>query len=183
MKDFETILSGGDLRSIGQSNKVASLIDNQIKFDKLFQLLFHPDRKIVMRTADAIEKITIPNPNYLKSHKKAIIALCDKAEDKELKWHLALLVSRLTLTRQELGKIWHTLTSWATNKKESRIVRVNSLQGLFNLLAQDKQLHRDFFLTISQVEKENIPSLIARIKKFKNAIEGVNPRPVSCNCP
>jgi hypothetical protein len=39
MADVENLLKGGDLRSIAQSNKVVSVIDNQAGFDKLFQLL------------------------------------------------------------------------------------------------------------------------------------------------
>lgn len=72
MADLETILNGGDLRSIGQSNTVVTLIDSQNKFDELFKLLFHPDRKIVMRVADAIEKITLTHCQYLKAHKDDI---------------------------------------------------------------------------------------------------------------
>lgn len=56
---FEEILKGGDLRSIGKTNEVVGMVNNQKSFDELYQLLFHPDRKIVMRAADAIEKITL----------------------------------------------------------------------------------------------------------------------------
>ena len=166
MTDLETILSGGDLRSIGQTNLVVGLTENQNQFDNLFQLLFNPERIIAMRAADAIEKITAVKNDYLKSHKAEILDLLYKAEDKELKWHVALIVARLKLSNQELGKVWQLLTKWSTNKKESKIVRVNSLQALFNLLGQKKELQQDFSLTISQVQTENIPSINARIKKF-----------------
>ncbi len=166
MPDYDKILAGGDLRSIGKSNKVVKLVNNQNNFDELFKLLFHPDRKIVMRTADAIEKITISKPNYLQTHKKKIIALFDIAKDKELKWHLALLAPRLNLNRTELGKIWHTLADWALQKGDSNIVRVNSLQGLYDLLAQHKEFEKDFHLTVSKIQMENIPSISARINKF-----------------
>ena len=53
MNSFEKHLKGCDLRSIGKSNKIVKLIDTQNQFDELFQNLFHPDRKVVMR-ADAI---------------------------------------------------------------------------------------------------------------------------------
>src|SRR3954470_4392813 len=84
MTDLENILKGGDLRSIGESNKVVSIINNQQSFDQLFQLLWSDDRKVVMRAADAIEKTTISHPDYLQPHKRAIIQLCEKAENKEL---------------------------------------------------------------------------------------------------
>src|SRR4051812_35033388 len=101
-----------------------------------------------MRAADAIEKITTGYPNYLQRYKTAIIQLCDKAENKELKWHLALLVSRHLLSPDELEKVWQMLLRWATDKNESRIVRVNCLQGLFDLSTENKELRQDFSLKL-----------------------------------
>ena len=120
-----------------------------------------------MRAADVIEKITLDNPKYLSRHKKKILRLCNIAKDKELKWHLALLVSRLKMGENEFTQAWHTLTLWAMDKNNSRIVRVNSLQGLFNLKSQRNEWAKDLALTFAELEKENIPSIIARIKKLK----------------
>jgi GrpB-like predicted nucleotidyltransferase (UPF0157 family) len=166
---YSNKLSGGDLRSIGKANEVVSIIKTQKDFDMLFSALFHSDRKVVMRTADAIEKITLTNPEYLNNHKKKIIGLCKISENIELKWHLALLVSRIELSDKESGIIWQILTHWATDKKESKIVRVNSIQGLFNLISQKPELIEDFNLTISEIENEKIPSINARIRKIRNA--------------
>jgi hypothetical protein len=170
MSKTADILKGGDLRSIGRSNKIASSIDNQESFDELFQQLFHPDRKVVMRSADAVEKITLKNPAFLKQHKASILKLVETARHIELKWHLALIASRLELARREFRKVWQILTDWANNKKESKIVRVNSMQGLFNLLQTNQELKQDFNLTLNRIEKENIPSINARIKKIKKAL-------------
>jgi hypothetical protein len=52
-------------------------------------------------------------------------------------------------------------------KEESHIVRVNALQGLFNLLSQQPAWEKDFVAVITQIEKENIPSINARIKKIR----------------
>jgi len=68
---------------------------SQHDFDELFKLLFHADRLIVMRAADMIEKITVRDSLYLTSHKIEIFDLCEIAQNKELKWHLALLLPRL----------------------------------------------------------------------------------------
>lgn len=159
-------MKGGDLRSIGEANNVVKEINNQDDFDNVFRGLFHSDRKVVMRTADVIEKTTIQNPKFLLKHKKEILALCNSVQHIELKWHLALFVSRLSLTEKELGIVWQLLTKWATDNKESRIVRVNSLQSLYNLLHVNQELEQDFKLTINEVTKDNIPSINARIRKF-----------------
>jgi hypothetical protein len=141
-------------------------VKEQSQFDEVFQLLYATDRKIVMRAADAIEKITLKNQEYLKPHKRSLLNRLNKAEDKELKWHLALLIARFKLSEKELDKVWHMLTKWARDKKESKIVRVNSLQALFNLLPQKKELQQDLLHTLSVVKEENIPSINARIRKL-----------------
>ena len=170
MTQFEKILSGGDLRSLGVSNLVITKIKNQNTFDELFKYLFHEDRLVVMRAADTIEKITNRNPQFLTKHKEEIIELCDIAKNKELKWHLALLIPRLHLDNKEFGYAWNTLSNWAMDIANSRIVRVNSIQGLFEMMKQKGELEKDFSLTLSELEKEDIPSINARIRKLKKTI-------------
>lgn len=167
MNDFVKYLKGGDLRSIANVNKVVPLIKTQKDFDELFEYLFAEDRLIVMRVADAIEKITLQKPEYLTAHKQDIINLINIAVNKELKWHLALILSRLNFTKKELGSVWSKLTEWAKDKNESKIVRVNSIQTLFDLSRNNKELERDFGLTIQAIETENIPSISARLRKLK----------------
>lgn len=169
MSRFKDILQGGDLRSIGKANQVVAQVGDQSTFDELFKELYNTDRKVVMRAADSIEKITVNKPDYLYQHKGDILVLCNEAKDIELKWHLALLVSRLDLTNKEAGNVWIILTDWATDKKESRIVRVNALQGLYNIVRSNEELMQDFNLTLKEVERENIPSINARIRKLRNA--------------
>lgn len=168
MNEFQNILKGGDLRSIGKANEIVALVNNQAVFDELFEGLNCSDRKVVMRTADAIEKITLKQSAYLQKHKTALLRLFRNTKDIELKWHLALLVSRISLTGEELKNTWHLLTRWARDGKESKIVRVNSIQGLFNLLPQQPGLLQEFNLTVSEIGKEKIASLNARIRKLQN---------------
>ena len=120
-----------------------------------------------MRTVDVVEKITREHPEYLKPHKSHILSLFETAEEKELKWHLAQLISRVELNEAEIGKIWEILTGWAVDPKESRIVRTNAMHALFNLLSQYPELNQDFLLTVRHIEKENIPSINARLRILK----------------
>lgn len=166
---LEKLLTGGDLRSAGKVNSVINKIYSQKSFDALFTFLFHKDRIRVMRAADAIEKITRGNPHYLSGHKREIIDLCNSASDKELKWHLALLLPRLYLQDKEFKKAWQTLTAWVKDRSNSRIVRVNSIQGLFEMKKQNRNMEQDFNRIVVQLQKENIPSIKARIKIITKA--------------
>lgn len=162
-------LKGGDLRSLGQSNEIAQSVNDQESFNDLFKGFYYPDRVVAMRSIDAVEKITLLHPEYLHSHKAELIELLHQFSPKEFKWHLPLLIVRLDLTENETGEVWATLTNWALDRNESRIVRVHSIQGLHDLLAQHPDLHRDYDQTIEELETENIPSIKARIRKLKSA--------------
>lgn len=120
-----------------------------------------------MRAADAIEKITVTHPLYLAKYAGHILQLCTTAGNKELQWHLAQLIPRLSLTGKTLTKAWDILKDWTMDNKNSRIVRVNSLQGLFDIAVKDLVYRKELLIMFSELEKENIPSLNARIKLLK----------------
>lgn len=160
-------LQGGDLRSIAAVEKLLPLIKNQEDFDTLFHYLSSEDRLLAMRAAEAVEKITLQNPAFLHSHKNAILKLMEEADDKELKWHLALLISRLELSTEEISRAWGSLTKWAKSPSESKIVRVNSIDSLYKLSTQHQLLKQELEGIIQELEAENIPSLNARIRKLR----------------
>lgn len=168
--NLHEFLSGGDLRSISGANEIARKTNDQSSFDELFACLFTQDRLVAMRAADAVEKITAVRPAFLLQHKAAVLALCRQVQNKELQWHLALLLPRLQLNEEELGLAWDLLTRWAMDKKASRIVRVNAIQALFELLQKESELAHDFEITLAALEGENIPSLSARIRKLRRQV-------------
>jgi len=160
-------LSGGDLRSIGKADLVVDEIYNQNDFDILFNYLYSDDRLIVMRAADAIEKITAKRTDYLCGHKEEILSFCKHADNIEFKWHLALLLPRLSFSENEYADVLEILSSWLLDHKESKIVRVNSIQALFELSKEDLMVKEKLDSILNEVEKENIPSLLARIRKIR----------------
>ncbi|MCJ7468618.1 MAG: hypothetical protein MUO53_18215 [Maribacter sp.] len=160
-------LHGGDLRSIAGVDALIRLIKDQGDFDRLFEYLHKEDRLVVMRAADAIEKISKSHPEYLKGYTQDLIKLLDSAQEKELKWHLALLITRVALDPDQLRHVWLILTQWLIDAKESKIVRVNSLQALSDLSSQNIRLENILAHMIPVLEKEPIPSLNARIRKLK----------------
>lgn len=167
MNRFRRFLEEGDLRTTGNVNEVIKIVSGQKDFDLLFKTLLLNDRKVVMRAADAIEKLTVIHPEYLKKHKKVLLKLLFNAKDKELKWHIAQLIPRLALNKKESYDAWKHLYFWAGDKYESRIVRVNSLQALFEMAGEYPDLKRSLDSLIPMVECEKIPSLIARLKRLR----------------
>jgi hypothetical protein len=166
---FIPLLMGKDLRSIGSADQVVAMVNDQHYFDLLFGLLFHHERAIVMRAADAVEKITRDSKEYLAPHKVQLLTLLKGAVNKELKWHLAQFLPRIVLTKEELTEVWHVFTYWAMNRNESKIVRTHALQALFDLMRFHPIVKPDFQRTLIALEAEPVASLQARIRKLKKA--------------
>jgi hypothetical protein len=169
MKSLLGLLRGEDLRSITGSNEVVKRIQSQGDFDRLFKLLQSQDQLVVMRAADAIEKITLKRPEYLRTHKMELLSLMKSVGHIELKWHLALLSSRIDWNTRDLKFVCNLLTQWASDKEESKIVRVNSLQGLSELSKRNPKIESALNNLMLKLCKEDIPSLNARIKKLTKA--------------
>jgi len=115
----------------------------------------------------AIEKITRRQPEFLAGHKKELLTFLAAEAVIELKWHLAQLLSRLSWEPNELTVIWDTLMAWAEDKKESKIVRANSIQALFDLSGRTIDRREELEALLDQVQAENVPSLNARIRKLR----------------
>ena len=165
--NFIQLLLGKDLRTLKKNNATVRLVKDQKSFDELFTLIFHHERTLVMRAVDAVEKITISHPGYLTPHKDQLLAVLKSADHKELKWHIAQLLPRLDLDTQELEKVWHVLSYWVLNPAESKIVRVNALQGLFDLSSMHAHLKPEFEKILDSIKSEMIPSIQARIRKLR----------------
>jgi hypothetical protein len=160
-------LEGKDLRSIASVSELVDKIKTQSEFDELFGFVFMENRLLVMRASDAIEKVSLKNPHFLRKYSKEVIDLLKRAKNKELKWHLALISSRLEFDKNEYIEVWKQLKSWLLNKAESKIVRVNSLQALYEISVKNLQFKEELKEVIKIILEENIPSLCARIKKLQ----------------
>ncbi len=172
MNKILSYLTGGDLRSTGKVDQLVDLITEQDDFDILFRYLQSSDRLIVMRAADAVEKLTRQTPQFLIAHKAAYIDLLRVAENKELKWHLAQLANRFDYDDAELAGVWQCLKSWTEDKTCSKIVRVNALQALYDLAKDNAYFKAQFKIIVDRLKSENVPSINARIRKlYKAGIE------------
>jgi hypothetical protein len=121
-----------------------------------------------MKTIDAIEKITLKENKYLQDHKGEIINFTFNVQDIEFKWHIAQILGRLKYTENEMEKVLKKLTEWILNINESKIVRVNALQSLYDLSKNDEKSREKFSEVIQDIKEENVPSIKARIKKIMN---------------
>lgn len=162
--DLRPLLSGGDRRSIGQVEQVCAIIaaDPEL-FGQLVVAMTDADPLVRMRSADAVEKLTVAHPEWLRPHREALLGPIASIDQQEVQWHLAELLPRLTLSPADRQRAWEIMRR-NFDTSSSKIVRVFSLQAMFDLSAQDPEL-RATVVEICQIAQDDpAPSMRSRAR-------------------
>jgi len=159
------ILTGGDFRSIGRAEEVVeTVLSDPSLFPVLMSGLTAGDALVRMRAADAAEKVTAKRPEWLAPFKQYLLNEVAKIDQQEVRWHAAMLFTRLELTAQEHRRVVSILKPWLADK--SRIVQTFSLQALADLSKRDPALRSDVKRLIEEKIKSWPPSVRSRGKKL-----------------
>jgi hypothetical protein len=166
MLNVYDLLKGNDLRSIGKANEVVKLVTSDPKlFDEVFNGLFHEDKVIRARCADAVEKVGRKYPEFIQKKKSIIFNNLHKFEQKEVRWHIAVILGYIQLTKKELEKAVEILFKWL-NEEESIIVKVMCMQTLADLSLEYKSLKKSVQDEVQKHMINGAPAIIARGKKL-----------------
>jgi hypothetical protein len=159
------MLGGGDRRSIGKSNHVAKLVLSEPKrFGELVGCLWDGDPLVRMRAADAAEKITLERPELLNHYKRELLGLLAEAEQIELRWHLAAMVTRLELNTAERQCAAAALQRYLEDR--SSIVKTFAMHGLVDLARQDPALRETAKQTLEEALRTGTSAMKARARKL-----------------
>ncbi len=155
------ILEGGDRRSIGRSNEVAALVlEKPELFDVLISGIALDDPLVRMRCADAAEKVTALHPEYLRPYKRALIEEYSRIEQKEVRWHIAVMLARLPLTENEKKRVIEILLAYTNDS--SSIVKTMAMQALADLAKDDEKLQPLVRRHIEELSVIGTPAMRAR---------------------
>jgi hypothetical protein len=171
-KSILALLDGGDRRTLGRSDQAVALVSkNPNLFDSLIAGLWSKNPLIRMRTADATEKITRKNREFLQPYKQRLLGLMVEATQQELRWHLALMVPRLPLNGKERELAATLFNSYLEDR--SSIVRTCALQGLAALAEDDPGLRRKAITILRAATQHGTPAMRARSRKLLLRLEHV----------
>jgi hypothetical protein len=163
-------LKGGDRRSIGRSNQAATLAARRPEiFEQLIEALWHSDPVIRMRAADAAEKASLQQADLLNAFKSELLGLLAETKQQELRWHLAQMIPRLRLTREERHRAASDLRRYLQDK--SSIVRTFAMQALADLAAEDAALRVEVLELVRYLTKTGSPAMRARGRKLLKQLE------------
>ena len=129
--------------AIGRSIEVAARSRPNPKPSRLIECLWDDDPATASRAAHALELVTRdgqPGPiAQLNSVNSSLLGLLPEAGEDKLRWHLALIVPRLTLGRTECARAVQSLEARLEDRSSS-IVKTMALQGLVDLTRQNHGL-------------------------------------------
>ncbi len=155
------MLIGGDRRSIGRADEVADLVGRQPKrIPELMDCLWDADALVSMRAADAAEKLSRGEAVLLQRFKDPLLGLLAEATQQEMRWHLAVIIPRLRLTRSECRRVAGILRQYLDDR--SSIVRTCAMQGLADLISQDASLRPMVVELIRSLSRTGTSAMRAR---------------------
>jgi len=164
------LLTGGDRRSLGHSDQAVGLIaTHPARFGELLECLWDEDPVVRMRAADAAEKASLASPQLLQPHKSELLGLMEEAVQQELRWHLALMIPRLTLSAQERKRAQDALLNYLDDR--SSIVKTLAMQGLADLAIRDARLRPGIIEQIRSLTRTGTHAMKARGRKLLAALE------------
>jgi hypothetical protein len=165
MANILSRLRGGDRRSIGKVSEVVA--DVRKKPDLLKDLvtgLFDEDPLVRMRAADAMEKISLENPQSLQPFKTQLIRLARQTQQQELRWHAAQMIPRLKLTPKEAATVTDIFFDYLGDK--SKIVVTFAMQALSDLTLKKGAASARLIRVIEKLTRTGSPAIQSRGKKL-----------------
>jgi hypothetical protein len=165
MHELLSRLTGGDRRSIGRSNEVvAAVLGDPSLFGVLFSGLWSSDPLIRMRTADALEKITVKHPEWLHPYKEQLIGQVAQSQEQEVRWHMAQMFPRLQTNQEERAAMVGILLDYLGDR--SRIVRTFAMQALADLAEQDADLRPEVTRVLEEQTRTGSLAMQSRGRKL-----------------
>jgi HEAT repeat protein len=130
------------------------------KVAQLVECLWDEDSGVALRAADALEKFSRTLASALDPWKAPLIVLLSEATHNKLRWNLAQIVPRLTLTLPESRRAAEALQSYLDDP--SSIVKTCALQGLADLTHQDASLLPEVVDLLRIHSRSGTPAMRAR---------------------
>jgi len=143
---------------------VDNVLGSPSLFGELIGGLFVEDPVIRMRSADAVEKITLVKPDLLKPYKRKLLRLAGNIDQQEVRWHLAQILPRLNLGPQEKCRVVEILHGYLDDR--SKIVVTFSLQALADLAAEDHKLRARTIGVLEKFAETGSPAIKSRSRKL-----------------
>lgn len=164
MNDLLSMLSGGDLRSDGEADRVAEIVlGNPYMIEDLVQGLAVTDEVVRGRSAHALEKIARIRPEWLLDYLDWMIELskCDPLP--MVRWHLAMLFADMAGYEDRVDDLVDSLTGLLLDS--SVFVRSWTISSLCIIARLYPEHNAGVTQHLSKYRKEPSTAIRARVRK------------------
>lgn len=169
-ESIRQMLEPGRRLDAGRVWQVVELIDGQPrKLVELIECLWDENLAVANRAADVLERVTRDNPAQAQRWKGELLGLMAEAEEKKLRWNLALVVPRLQLTILECRRAAAAMRSYLDDP--SSIVKTAALHGMADLTRQDSSLLPDVLDLLRVAGRSGTPAMRARSRILLENLE------------
>ena len=152
--------------------------DRPKQIPRLVELLWDDNASVSNRAADVLERIMRePSPalkRAVAAYTEELIGLLSEAEERKLRWNLALTIPRLVLTGAQCRRVAKLLNGWLDDK--SSVVKTSALHALADLARQDSYLVSDVVDLLRTAERSGTPAMRARSRILLKALESPSGR-------
>ncbi|HEY2861809.1 MAG TPA: hypothetical protein VGJ21_25640 [Terracidiphilus sp.] len=158
----------------GRVCEVVEWIVNQPRrVPALIELMWDDNAGVAGRAADVLERITRdPSPavrRVVTGYKEEIAGLMADAQFPKLRWNLALLLPRLTLTVPECRRIAAVLGTWLDDP--SSIIKTSALHAMADLTMQNPASREDVKDLLRVSGRSGTPAMRARSRILLKQME------------
>lgn len=143
------------------------------RIPSLIELLWDDEAGVASRAADVLERITRdPSPAVRRAvggYKEEILGLLSDARFPKLRWNLALLIPRLSLTVAECRRVASVLQLWLDDS--SSIIKTAALHSMADLTLQDPGSRESVQDLLRMAGRSGTPAMRARSRILLKQME------------
>lgn len=150
------------------------IADAPRRIPALIELLWDDDAGVAGRAADVLERISRePSPavrRAVQAYKEEIVGLLAEARFPKLRWNLALLLPRFSLTAPECRRIAAILQGWLEDS--SSVIKTSALHSMADLTLQDPASREAVMDLLRTAGRSGTPAMRARSRILLKQMEG-----------
>jgi hypothetical protein len=162
-------LTGGDRRSIGQSNRVRSLVDkNPELMADIAALVDDEDWLVSQRALDLLEKVAHDHPDWVEPHKQLFIGPVAESDKWEVRLQIVRALPLFDWKAAELPRVKAILRENVAHSQT--FVKAWALDSLATFAEKDSKLRPLVLRTLMDFENSSSKALQARARKIRQRL-------------
>lgn len=170
METFEELLTGGHPNSLGNTMQVVEIIlENNERFDELYQCYFSQDEVVRLRVSNAMKRICKVKKELLLPYLDRFLEEIAQIQQASTQWTLAQLFQELEADFSEKQKIQATKTLQKNlENSQDWIVLNHTMQTLSDWSKANEALKNWLHPHLNQLSKDSRKSVAKRAQKLLN---------------